>query len=61
MVLKINFEKKFARKLGMQSTVIKLFNDLENETGVKLDFKNVEFMNRLLHKCIFTKKTMFYR
>ena len=46
MALKINLEKKFARKLGMRTTAIKLFNDLENEIEVKLDFKNVEFMSR---------------
>ena len=42
----IKLEQKFARKLGMRTTAIKLFNDLKDETEVKLDFKDIEFMSR---------------
>lgn len=44
--VEINLEKTFAKKLGMRTTAMKLFNDLENETDVILDFKNIEFMSR---------------
>lgn len=43
---KINLEKTFAKKLGMRTTAIKLFQDLENETEVILDFKDITFMSR---------------
>ena len=46
MVVEINLKQKFAKKLGMRTTAIKLFNDLKDETEVKLDFKDIEFMNR---------------
>ena len=42
----INLEQKFAKKLGMRTTAIKLFNDLSDETEVILDFKDITFMSR---------------
>lgn len=42
----INLEEAFAKKLGMRTTAIKLFQDLENETEVILDFKDITFMSR---------------
>lgn len=45
-VVEINLEKTFAKKLGMRTTAMKLFNDLENETDAILDFKDIEFMSR---------------
>ena len=44
--VEINLEKTFAKKLGMRTTAMKLFNDLENETEAILDFKDIEFMSR---------------
>ena len=44
--VEINLEKTFARKLGMRTTAMKLFQDLEDETEAILDFKDVEFMSR---------------
>ena len=44
--VEINLEKTFAKKLGMRTTAMKLFQDLENETEVILDFKDIEFMSR---------------
>lgn len=45
-VVEIDLEKTFAKKLGMRTTAMKLFQDLENETEVILDFKDIEFMSR---------------
>lgn len=45
-VIKINLEKSFAKKLGLRTTAIKLFQDLENESEAISDFKDIEFMSR---------------
>lgn len=45
-VIKINLEESFAKKLGLRTTAIKLFQDLENESEVILDFRDIEFMSR---------------
>lgn len=45
-VVVINLEKTFAKKLGMRTTAMKLFHDLENETEAILNFKDIEFMSR---------------
>ncbi|WP_405308998.1 hypothetical protein [Methanobrevibacter sp.] len=44
--VEINLEQTFAKKLGMRTTAMKLFRDLENETEAILDFKDIEFMSR---------------
>lgn len=44
--VKINLEQTFAKKLGMRTTAIKLFQDLEENTEVILDFKDIEFISR---------------
>ena len=44
--VEINLEKTFAKKLGLGTTAMKLFQDLEGETEVILDFKDIEFMSR---------------
>lgn len=45
-VVEINLEKTFAKKLGLRTTAMKLFQDLEGETEAILNFKNIEFMSR---------------
>lgn len=45
-VVKINLEKTFAKKLGLGTTAMKLFQDLEGQSEVILDFKDIEFMSR---------------
>ena len=42
----INLKDSFAKKLGMRTTAIKLFKDLEDKNEVVLDFQDVEFMSR---------------
>ena len=42
----INLEQRFAKKLGMETTAIKLFQDLKDENEATLDFKDIEFMSR---------------
>lgn len=42
----INLEKAFAKKLGLRTTAIKLFQDLENEKEVILDFKDITLISR---------------
>lgn len=42
----INLEKRFAGKLGLRTTAVKLFQDLECENEVILDFKGIRFMSR---------------
>ncbi|WP_461461310.1 STAS-like domain-containing protein [Methanobrevibacter sp.] len=44
--IEIDLEKTFAKKLGLRTTAMKLFNDLENEEEAIFDFKNIEFISR---------------
>lgn len=44
--VEINLEKVFAKKLGMRTTAIKLFQDLEDKTDAILNFEDIEFMSR---------------
>ncbi len=44
--VEINLEQTFAKKLGMRTTAIKLFQDLKDENEATLDFKDIEFMSR---------------
>ena len=46
MTVEINLEKTFAKKLGLATNAIRLFQDLEGESEVTLDFKGIEFMSR---------------
>ena len=43
----INLEQTFAKKLGMRTTAIKLFQDLKNENEATLDFKDIECGKRI--------------
>ena len=42
----INLKNIYARKLGLRTTAKRLFDELENEKEVILNFKDVEFMSR---------------
>lgn len=42
----INLEEKYAKKLGIGPTAKKLFEEIEKEPSVVLNFENIEFMSR---------------
>ncbi|MBE6505306.1 MAG: DUF4325 domain-containing protein [Methanobrevibacter millerae] len=42
----VNLKDAFAKKLGMRTTAKKLFDDIQNEKEVILNFKDIEFMSR---------------
>ena len=42
----VNLKDTFAKKLGMRTTAKRLFDDIQNESVVVLNFKDVEFMSR---------------
>ena len=42
----VNLKDTFAKKLGMRTTAKKLFDDIQNESEVILNFKDIEFMSR---------------
>ena len=42
----VNLRNTFAKKLGMRTTAKKLFDDIQYEKEVILNFENVEFMSR---------------
>lgn len=42
----VNLKDTFAKKLGMRTTAKRLFDDIQNESEVILNFKDVEFMSR---------------
>ena len=44
--VEIDLEKMFARKLGLETTAIKLFQDLEGNDEAVLNFKDIEFISR---------------
>lgn len=44
--LVINLEEKYAKKLGVGPTAKKLFEEIEKEPSVVLNFENIEFMSR---------------
>lgn len=44
--VEINLEEMFARKLGLRTTAIKLFKDLEGNDEAILNFKDIEFISR---------------
>lgn len=44
--VEIDLEKMFARKLGLRTTAIKLFQDLEGNDEAVLNFKDIEFISR---------------
>lgn len=44
--IEINLEEKYSKKLGVGPTAKKLFQEINNETSVILNFKNIEFMSR---------------
>ncbi|MBE6490288.1 MAG: DUF4325 domain-containing protein [Methanobrevibacter sp.] len=42
----INLEERYPKKLGMGPTAKKLFQEINMEKEVVLNFKNIEFMSR---------------
>lgn len=44
--LEINLVEKCSKKLGVGPTAKKLFHEINKETSVILNFKNIEFMSR---------------
>ena len=44
--IEIDLEKTFAKKLGLRTTAIKLFQDFDGEDEVILDFNGIEFISR---------------
>ncbi|WP_407392151.1 STAS-like domain-containing protein [Methanobrevibacter sp.] len=44
--LQINLEEKYAKKLGVGPTAKKLFQEINKEPSVVLNFENIEFMSR---------------
>lgn len=42
----IILEKEYPKKLGMAPTAKKLFQEINNESDVVLNFENIEFMSR---------------
>ncbi len=42
----VNLRDTFAKKLGMRTTAKKLFDDIQSEKKVVLNFQDVEFMSR---------------
>lgn len=42
----INLEERYPKKLGMGPTAKKLFQEINMEKEVILNFKNIEFMSR---------------
>ena len=44
--LVINLEEKYSRKLGVGPTAKKLFDEIQQESAVILNFENIEFMSR---------------
>ena len=44
--MEINLEEKYSKKLGVGPTAKKLFQEINEETSVILNFKNIEFMSR---------------
>ena len=45
-IKEINLEKSFNKKLGMRGIVKKIFQDIEGENEVILNFQGVEFISR---------------
>lgn len=46
MVKEILLEKEYGKKLGMSPTAKKLFQNVNNEKEIILNFENIEFMSR---------------
>lgn len=46
MVKEIILEKEYGKKLGMSPTAKKLFQNVNNEEEIILNFENIEFMSR---------------
>ena len=44
--LEIILEERYSKKLGVGPTAKKLFQEINNETSVILNFENIEFMSR---------------
>lgn len=44
--IKIDLEEKYSKKLGVGPTAKKIFQEINNEQNVILNFENIEFMSR---------------
>lgn len=44
--LVIDLGERYSKKLGVRPTAKKLFQEINNETSVTLNFENIEFMSR---------------